>query len=78
MAILLNSFPVLRALRKFVAAIFNISAAEFPSTCKALRAVMGEFVFKDFFNLSPSREKYVAILSITGSFVYRQTQRNVQ
>lgn len=56
---------------------FNILAAEFPSTCKALRAIMGEFLFKEFFNLSPSRDKYVALLNITRSFGYRQRQRNV-
>ena len=78
MAILQNSFTVLRDLRKFSAAIFNILAAEFPSTCKALRAIMVEFVFKDFFNLSPSREKYVLLLNITGSVRYKQRQRNVQ
>ena len=77
MAILLNSFSVLCAFRKFVEAIFNILAAEFPSTYKALRAIMGEFLFKEFFNLSPSRDKYVALLNITGSFGYRQRQRNV-
>ena len=77
MAILLNSFSVLCAFRKFVEAIFNILGAEFPSTCKALRAIMAEFLFKEFFNLSPSRDKYVALLNITGSFGYRQSQRNV-
>ena len=77
-AILLNSLSVLSALRKFVAAIFNVLAAEFPSTCKALRALMSKFVFKDFFNLSTSREKYVALLHITRSVGYKQRQRNVQ
>ena len=64
-------------LPKICRGIFNILAAEFPSTCKALRAIMGEFLFKEFFNLSPSRDKYVALLNITGSFFYRQRQRNV-